>query len=365
MRDALSLTDQAIAYGGGQLDEAVVRAMLGAVDRSHAASFVDALARRDGAAVLAGVNALRDSAQSATGTLEEMVALLQQMAIEQAVPGSLDDSDPDTAQVRALAAALPPDETQLLYSIALHGRAELTLAPDEHAALTMVLLRLLAFPGAGGAPRQAQAPEPTRPAKVMVEQAAQPAPPAPAPVRPANMAAAQAGHVARQAAPAQPPPWLDEEVPPDEPDSAPTPRREATVEVQRTPLGDRWADAVARLNERQAVTALVRELAMQAELIAIDGSDPPCWRLRVEREPLRTAPLRDKLQAALAETLSEPLRLDVEAGVATDSPARRDAAERERRQREAERVIHNDPLVQELMGQFSTARIVPGSIKPH
>ncbi len=114
--------------------------------------------------------------------------------------------------------------------------------------------------------------------------------------------------------------------------------------------------------ERQAVTALVRELAVQGELVAIDAST---WRLRVERESLRAAPLRDKLQASLAELLGEPVQLETESGVAADSPARRDAAERERRQREAEQIIHGDPLVQELMGQFKTARIVPGSIKPH
>ena len=140
----------------------------------------------------------------------------------------------------------------------------------------------------------------------------------------------------------------------------------ATVVVERTPLGDRWADAVAQLNQRQAVTALVRELAMQAEVIDWTGGAAPLLRLRVERESLRNAPLRDKLQAALAELLDlAALRLEVEAGVAADSPARREVAEKARRQQEAEQIIHNDPLVQEMLAQFATARIVPGSIKPH
>jgi DNA polymerase-3 subunit gamma/tau len=133
-------------------------------------------------------------------------------------------------------------------------------------------------------------------------------------------------------------------------------------EVRRTALGDRWAETVARLVERQAVTALVRELAMQAQLVAVEGA---LWRLRVERESLRAQPLRDKLQAALSELLQTPQQLEIEGGGVEDSPARRDAAERARRQREAEQIIHGDPLVQELMGQFKTARIVPGSIKPH
>ena len=158
MRDALSLTDQAIAFGAGSLDEAGVRSMLGTVDRSHASALVGALARRDGVAVLATVDALRQLGLSAAGTLEEMASLLQQMAVEQAVPGALDETDPDTLGARTLSAELPADETQLLYSIVVHGRAELSLLSDEYAALTMVLLRLLAFAPAGGAPAATAAP---------------------------------------------------------------------------------------------------------------------------------------------------------------------------------------------------------------
>ncbi|MDH4391133.1 MAG: DNA polymerase III subunit gamma/tau, partial [Aquabacterium sp.] len=158
MRDALSLTDQAIAFGAGTLAEDGVRAMLGTVDRSHAASLVQGLALRDGPAVLATVDALRAMGLSAAGTLEEMAGLLQQMAVEQAVPGALDDSDADTAGARMLAALMPPDETQLLYSIVVHGRPELSLLSDDYAALTMVLLRLLAFAPAGPAPALASTP---------------------------------------------------------------------------------------------------------------------------------------------------------------------------------------------------------------
>ncbi|MDZ5458967.1 DNA polymerase III subunit gamma/tau, partial [Azohydromonas lata] len=162
MRDALSLTDQAIAYGGGTLAEETVRAMLGSVDRGHAAALVRALAQRDGATVLAGVQGLRERGLSAAATLEEMATLLQQMAVAQMVPGALDDTDPDTGGAVELAGLMPPDETQLLYSIALHGRAELSLAPDEYAGLTMVLLRLLAFPSGGGAPQARPKPEAAR-----------------------------------------------------------------------------------------------------------------------------------------------------------------------------------------------------------
>jgi DNA polymerase-3 subunit gamma/tau len=165
MRDGLSLTDQAIAYGAGVLEESAVRAMLGTVDRSHANRIVESLSRRDAAAMLHEVDALRGLGLSAAGTLEEVARLLQQMAVEQALPGALDASDSDTEAARTLAAAMPADETQLLYSIAVHGRAELSLAPDEYAGLVMVLLRFMAFPGngpdggGGFAPPTARQPE--------------------------------------------------------------------------------------------------------------------------------------------------------------------------------------------------------------
>ena len=133
-----------------------------------------------------------------------------------------------------------------------------------------------------------------------------------------------------------------------------------------TPLGDRWAQVVGQMVEAGSIGALVRELAMQAQCTDIDEqANAPVWRLRVERETLRAPAQRDKLQAALADLLKQPVQLEVEAGAASDTPAQRAAIERARRQNEAEQIIHNDPLVQALMQQFKTARIVPGSVKPH
>ncbi len=148
MRDALSLTDQAIAYGAGQLNEEPVRKMLGAVDRAHVFGLIESLAHNDGARVVAMVDEARLQGLSAATTLEEMASTLQRMAVMQ-VTGQGDSADPDYEAMHALAQAMPADETQLLYSLCIHGRADLGLAPDEYAALTMVLLRLLAFkPGA-------------------------------------------------------------------------------------------------------------------------------------------------------------------------------------------------------------------------
>jgi len=218
MRDALSLTDQAIAYGAGTLEESAVRAMLGTVDRSHANRIVESLARRDAAAMLAEVSALRGLGLSAAGTLEEVARLLQQMAVEQALPGSLDAGDSDTEAARTLASLMAADETQLLYSIAVHGRAELSLAPDEYTGLVMVLLRFMAFPanegggsggGGGSAPPAARQPEGPRaaasaPAASSVAAARPAAMPVAAPVASAPVAQAPAAMAQRPAAAAAP-----------------------------------------------------------------------------------------------------------------------------------------------------------------
>jgi DNA polymerase-3 subunit gamma/tau len=392
MRDALSLTDQAIAFGAGALTETGVRQMLGAVDRGHAVRIVDALAASDGAGLVATVDALRGLGLSAAGALEELAALLQQMAVVQAVPEALDASDPDAPQAERLAGVLAPDVTQLAYSIALHGRAELGLAPDEYSGLVMVLLRMLAFRPAGpGAPARVATPPaavaPPLPAALPVTApvAASTRPIVRAAATPPRAAAAAPAAVAQPAvvapAPAlrvtasEPPPWLDAPFEDEvlepvarEPDAAYTaaPVAAPAAAFTPTPLGARWAELVRAMVEAGSISAFARELAMQAECIALDeqGTTIAC-SLRVERETLRASAPVEKLQAALTVLLDRPVRLAVQAGVAEDSPARREAAERARRQAQAEQIIHDDPLVQALMAQYKTARIVPGSIKPH
>jgi DNA polymerase III subunit gamma/tau len=352
MRDALSLTDQAIAYAGGKLEEAVVRTMLGAVDRRRAARLADALVRRDAAALLAEVDGLRDDGLSAAGTLEELASLAQQAAVEQAVPGALPADDPEADAARELAPRLAADELQLLYSLALHGRSELGLAPDEYAALVMVLLRFLAFPPLD-ASRPAAPPRANAALQVPRAQARTSAP----------VTALAAAPLRAPVAAAAPIPAVIVE-PDSKADAGPDHTPEAPPPPATTLLGDRWRQTVEALCESGAITALVRELALQSQLETIVSGDPPVWRLVVERESLRAPALADKLQAALAALRGSPLKLDVAAGTATDTPAARRAREQAARQREAEDTILNDPVVRSLMAEFSTARIVPGSIKP-
>jgi DNA polymerase-3 subunit gamma/tau len=350
MRDALSLTDQAIAFGAGALQEDGVRRMLGAVDRGHAVRIVEALGAGDAAALVEAGDALRGLGLSATGALEELAALLQQMAVLQAVPDAGEADDPDAAAAARLAPLLAADELQVFYSLALHGRGELALAPDEHAGLVMVLLRMLAFRPAGGdRPRPAPAPRSAAlraPAPPRVEvSAAAAARPSPSPAPAAASAPAPAPSPAA-AAPEAPGPALVAREPAAPADAA---------------AADRWTALVATLNQSGAISALVRELAMQAECVQAGDA---AFRLRVERESLRTPALVEKLQAALAASLGGPVQLTVEAGTVSDSPARREAAEQARRQAEAERIIRDDPLVQTLLAQYRGARIVPGSVRP-
>ena len=448
MRDALSLTDQAIAFGSGQLQEAAVRQMLGAVDRSYVFRLIGALAEGDGKTVVETSDTLRLNGLSAASTLEEMSAVLQRMAVFQAVPqmaGAVDADDPEAAETARLAALMPADETQLLYSLCLHGRGELGLAPDEYAALTMVLLRLLAFKpvsGVGGVGESAEKKTLTRaeaassspPAVVSAAPAAAavavPAPvartaptPAPAPQVPPAVPPAVPAAGASPALPpeisaepaesvdsSEPPPWPGSEEPgaaspansaattlpvrtperfgrnqhPAQPQqaqgateyvaipvrespepgerlqplplSAPTP-----VSARYTPTeeGDVWHATVQQMVAAESITALVRELALQSQLVARDGGH---WLLRVERESLNQPTARERLRAAL-EAAGHATQISVEVGHVIDSPARRNAAAAAERQRRAEEIVNNDPYVQSLVRDYG-ARIVPGSIKP-
>ena len=424
MRDALSLTDQAIAYGGGQLQEASVRQMLGSADRSHVFRLIEALAHGDGKSVVETSEALRLNGLSAAATLEDMSMVLQRMAVLQAVPdmAEADASDPEAAEMARLASVMPPDETQLLYSLSLHGRQELGLAPDEYAALTMVLLRLLAFkPQAANSasasaekktlinPQRASlasAPAAAQPVAQPVAQApaapvqvAQPriattptpaaiaVPTAVAQVPPVQPVVAQRQPEPQPAAPVQALPVRDmqpREVAPWEDDpsydhdsdaavvaipvrqqaepSAVLEPQMPTTEVPQilaTPEGEFWHKLVMEMSAAETINALVRELGLQSQLVA---RDTDTWMLRVERESLNSTMSRERLQKAL-ETAGYPVRLAVEVGRVQDSPAKRNAIAAAKRQAGAEAIILNDTYVQSLMRDYG-AKIVPGSIKP-
>lgn len=371
MRDALSLTDQAIAFGAGQLTEAPVRQMLGSVDRTYVFRLIEALALGDGKTVVETSEALRLNGLNAASTLEEMSTVLQAMAVLQTLgqtPDSNEDStDPEAADIARLSAMMAQDETQLLYSICLHGRCDLGLASDEYAALTMVLLRLLAFkPPAVSAEKKSLKPEQTAVSKVQPWDDAPPGQ-----VLPVRASTSPADEVEPNDVPSQfPPPVAPIPLKPTKLVGVPVRvQAESREEVLNsahslpvlvpTPEGDFWHATVQKLIEAQAITAMVRELALQSQLVDRDEDQ---WILRVERESLNQAGSRERLIQAM-QTLGFSVNLVVEVGRVTDSPGRRNASASAERQMAAEQRIHQAPFVQRMMQEFG-ARVVPGSIRP-
>jgi DNA polymerase-3 subunit gamma/tau len=375
MRDALSLTDQAIAFGAGKLEEATVRQMLGSVDRSHVFRLIGALAQGDGRTVVETSEALRLHGLSAASTLEEMASVLQRMAVLQAVPSAVDETDPQALELAQLAQQMPADETQLLYSICLHGRGELGLAPDEYAALTMVLLRLLAFKPSATTINAALAEKKSltsAPERISVAVAPPPVlpKPVPAPLITVPVKAdseRSVSHVITEKSAPPVAPTMQVLAMPVREQGEPGVRTQARTDVNGgvsqsllvpTEEGDFWHASVQALVAQELITAMVRELALQSQLV---GRDTDQWLLRVERESLNQPSSRERLQTALL-SLGYPVRLVVEVGRVSDSPAKRNAAALAAKQQAAEESILNDPFVQSMMRDFG-AKIVPGSIK--
>jgi len=219
MRDALSLTDQAIAYAAGQVTLDAVQGMLGALDQSYLVRLLDALAAQDGADLLAVADEMASRSLSYNGALQDLGTLLHRVALAQSVPAAVPQDLPELADILRLATMFDPQEVQLYYQIAVHGRNEIGLAPDEYAGFTMTLLRMLAFrPGQGGAEAPA-APPPaasigapaaraaaaaTASHAAVAPRPAAPPPAAPAPARPAAPPPAAPVSSAPQAAPAAP-----------------------------------------------------------------------------------------------------------------------------------------------------------------
>ncbi len=323
MRDALSLTDQALAYGQGRLEAAGVRAMIGLVDDDHAVGWLQALAARDAAAVMQSLQSLRDSGQSAVAAVDAMAQALQSIALEQMLPGSL--VNPDDEPWRELASRWDPQEVQLLYAMLLAARTELGLAPDEHAALLMVAWRYFSFvKGPSEAAPARPAPQALvggtqRPARTEVRPAV-PVPPVRSVLEPAHEASDGAAM-------------------------------------------ERWCTWIAALVQAQSVSALVRELGLQAQCVSIDDAARRLI-LKVRSESLASEALAAKLAEALNRHTGQTWVLQVTQGDVGDSLALRETRRRDRRQAQAEAMIRQDPLVQDLLAQFPGAQLVPGSVRP-
>ncbi|HEX4523698.1 MAG TPA: DNA polymerase III subunit gamma/tau [Casimicrobiaceae bacterium] len=329
MRDALSVLDQAIAYGAGEVREAVVRTMLGAVDAEYAYRIVDALLAGDGKALLAEAAALSERSLSLPTALDELASVFHRIAVAQTVAG-VGDALPDAARIAGYATAFTPDAVQLAYQICVQGRADMALAPDEATGFAMTLLRLLAFepgdaPSAGPKPTVRDA-APARLASSSGRAASDM--PLPTPTAPATprVAAAPVEPVAASAAPLQ--------------------------------IAD-WPAFVAGLK----LSGIALQLAAQTELKAIAGNEIVLAVPEAARHLIDKA-YTDKLKAALDEALGRRVRLrfdvDAAAGATLAAQEKRERAEAKAK---TEAAFRDDPFVQDVLSRFD-ATIKTESIKP-
>jgi DNA polymerase-3 subunit gamma/tau len=326
MRDALSVLDQAIAYGAGEVREGGVRTMLGAADADYVYRIADALIAGDGPALLAEARALTERSVSLGNALEELAALFHRIAVCQTVPDAA-DALLDAARVKALARAFAPESVQLAYQICVQGRADLALAPDEPTGFSMTLLRLLAFEptleSSGdttvtprAAPRTREAGAPTE-----VESSA-------------TGASATESPVLRSAAP-------------------------TAQGLTEAPEPAAWPAFVAGMK----LSGMALQLAAQTELKAVVGNEFVLAVAEASRH-LTDRTYVDKLKMAIEQFLGRRVRLRFEiGGAAATTLAAQEKRERDAAQAKTEAAFRDDPFVQDVLSRFD-ARIKPNSIKP-
>jgi DNA polymerase-3 subunit gamma/tau len=303
MRDALSLLDQAIAHGGGTVGQDSARAMLGVVGQDHLHSILRALAARDGAALVAEAERMAERSLSFDAALQDLASLLHRLSLAQAVPDTVSEDDPDRDAIGELAVRFPADDLQLYYQIAIQGRGDLGLAPDEQAGFTMTLLRMLAF-----APAEQGTVTAASPATVRGAGAAPPAP---------------------------------------------------VADSKKNRDDSNWQEVLSRL----PLTGMARVLAQHCELVARDAARVEL-RIAQAHQHLLDRTFQERLKAALESHFGTRLRLAIHVVQDTGgTPAALADRDRQQRQEQAIAGIERDPFVRELVENFD-ARVIESSIKP-
>ncbi len=338
MRDALSLTDQAIAYSAGPVTEATVRAMLGTLDETYLIRVLDALQAKNGAELVAVADEMAVRSLSFSLALQDLASLLQKIALAQTVPTAVLDDWPEANDVRRLAGLFGKEDVQLYYQIAITSRPDLSLAPDEQTGFTMALLRMLAFkPGDGsGSPRLAG------PAKVATPGVA------------AARAAVGLGGSNQASAPA-----IKAVAPKISIPTPAAPVRSTTSAPINTDQPDwqAWMKALP-------VRGMVQQLAFQTELQAWDDAGATARATVIVGMPqLATTDGVNRLQDALSAYLGKQVKIVMESGKATQSIAAVEAKVKQEKQEDAETSIANDDFVKSIQSELG-ATVVPGSIRP-
>ncbi len=340
MRDALSLLDQAIAFGGGKLEQAEVQTMLGTVSRDRVMQILKALIANDAPAVMKQVDDLSDLSPDYANVLAELLSLLHQMALAQKVPEAVDENLLDREELQSLAKQLTSEDIQLFYQVGLIGRRDLPLAPDPRGGLEMALLRMLAFkPTLEG--------RAANPAAVTKTPAPPSSPPSSAPqAAPQNISPATSPAVTQTQAAVQTQP---QSAPAQQPASTPAP-------IQ---FDDNWTGLVEAMNLRGMVKQLAVNCTLQEKSATVVK-----LILNKENEQLLNSIMQSKLEEALCSSLQQKLKLQIELGEQqVESPAQTTARSQVERQQSAEVIIQQDPMVQALKESFN-AEIVPNSVKP-
>lgn len=402
MRDGLSLTDQAIAYAAGKVTLEAVQGMLGTLDQGYLISLLDALAAQDGARLLAVADDMAARSLSYSAALQDLATLFNRIAIAQSVPQAIPDDLPEREEILRLSAQFSPEDVQLFYQIAAHGRHELGLAPDEYAGFTMTLLRMLAFTplwsDGKSAPQQTSSTAPATSVKKVEAAAsvvsastnkisstatgASPSTATEKPVSPAMAALAAARSPkannatasARTAPAASEKPQAAAENTTSSTDTAQKKTENsapaeilvsaAPAKINTTNLFSNWDGSWPTLVRALSMRGVAQQLASQSELLACEPEgNVVMMRLRVPVETLLSAGSADKLSAALTEYLGKTIKLVTEIGTVAHTAHAQVVAEQATRQQEAEDAMHNDPFVQTLIKEFG-GTIVPGSIKP-
>lgn len=330
MRDALSLLDQAIAYGGGKLDEPTVRAMLAIVDSSYLYNLLDALAAADAAAVMGEIERIVERSVDLETALQELATMLHHIALAQTVPDALPADLPEGERIVALAAKIAPEQVQLYYQIALNGRRDFSVAPDAYAGFSMPFLRMLAFTPKTELSSAARA-DPTK----------KPATPPPAqPFREATKTNANVGA-----------PELSD------PEVAAGP--DTVVEDGLTAFDGDWLAVVGRLK----AGGMARMLAEQCELKSFrENYIELC--VPQEQKHLIERVYQDKLKAELKQQFGAKLQLDLALGSVNGlTPAKVAENDRQARLARARNAIDDDPFVQSLVSGLG-AQVIESSIKP-
>ena len=342
MRDALSLADQAIAYGEGKLTGAQVAEMLGTVDRGKVLDLIAALLDDNAAEVLSLVAHIAEHAPDYVSTLDELSNALHHMTIAQTVPDAMDTSWPDQARIVELAARATLDDTQLFWQMAVSGRREVHLASSARAGLEMILLRMIAFrpaaiiqlPTESGDP-PAKKPEP--PATPVDSEAPQPSEPAPNP---------REDTIAAQAA---------------EPEASEASEADESGMVDADALTpERWPEGFEMFH----FTGILHNIALNLALIDSRGG-----ALEFCIKEKHATLLNERHPAQLSQALGQQLGQSVIATITVSdhdgrTPAQYRAALAAARLAEAEQAISSDQALNGLIAAFD-GHIIPGSIRPN